>query len=204
MTLRLKNSGIHLVRHQTQLKALIAAARQEVIDVLSQMGTVSVSELAAAMNRPPDALYFHLRALLRAGLVRRVRFRSSGRKKDALYRTAAPELRLAYEPTKRGNRKALSRIVASMLRLGIRDFTGALKAGNAVVSGRYRELWALRKTGWLSLAEIGNVNRSISKLTGQFSAHGRGGRLYAITILITPLDHRNKRGKPAKSKKAKK
>ena len=200
----MKNSGTYLVRHQKQLKALIAAARQEVIDVLSQMGTVSVSELAAALNRPPDALYFHLRALIRAGLVRQVRFRSSGRKKESLYRTPAPELVLAYEPANRGNRKALSRIVASMLRLGIRDFTAALSPGNAIVSGRYRELWASRKTGWLSLAEIRNVNRSISELNGRFSAHSRGGRLYAITVLITPLDHRNKAAKPVKSKKVKK
>ena len=200
---QMKKPRTHLIRSQRQLRVLTAAARQEVVDVLSQMGTVSVSELAASLNRPADALYFHLRALTRAGLVQQVRFRSAGRKKEALYRTVAPELCLSYEPAQRDNRKALSRIVASMLRLGIRDFTSALTPENAIVSGRYRELWAQRKTGRLSLAEVGNVNRSISELTRHFSAHRSGGRLYAITVLITPLDHRNKSVKPVQSKNVK-
>jgi hypothetical protein len=61
-----KNTPPHLVRSGKQLAALAAAARQEIVDVLEQMDTVSVAALAAALGRPADALYFHLRALTRA------------------------------------------------------------------------------------------------------------------------------------------
>lgn len=53
---------VYFVRGKRQLAALAAAARQEVVDVLAEMGSVSVAELAAALGRPADALYFHLRA----------------------------------------------------------------------------------------------------------------------------------------------
>lgn len=190
----------HLVRHQAQLAALAAAARQEVVDVLAELGTVSVAELAAALGRPADALYFHLRALVRVGLVEKVGHRSRAGGKEALFRTVAPELMLKYEPHKASNRKAVSAIVASMLRLGIRDFHGAFQPGNAIVSGPQRELWALRKAGRLSLPQLAGVNRSIRTLTKAFSAESGHGRLYAITILLTPLDHRNKIDKAPKSK----
>src|SRR5258708_3778839 len=97
----------HVIRGARQLAALAAAARQEIVDVLEQMGTVSVAELAAALGRPADALYFHLRALARAGLVRRAGHRARSGRQEALYRTVKPELRLGYDPRDAANRRAI-------------------------------------------------------------------------------------------------
>lgn len=182
----------YFVRSEKQLAALIAATRQEVVDVLEQLGTVSVRELAAALGRPADALYFHLRALMRAGLVRRAGYRSRPRGREALYCTAAPKLQLQYEPHKASNRKAVSAIVSSMLRLAIRDFKGAFQRDTVVVCGPRRELWGLRKAGRLSQAGLAEVNRRIEGLAKAVSAPRRRGRLYAVTVILTPLDHRNK------------
>jgi DNA-binding transcriptional ArsR family regulator len=190
-----KVASSHVIRTEKQLAALISAARQEIVDVLAQMGTVSVAEIAATLGRPADALYFHLRALKKAGLVRQVGYRSRGGRKEALFRTVAPELRLRYEPRSDTNRRAVSAIVSSMLRLGIRDFRRAFEQPEVIVSGSQRELWALRRTGRLSLADIEGVNRSIELLSRSVSKpHGRG-RLYGITVLLTPLDHRRRESK---------
>jgi DNA-binding transcriptional ArsR family regulator len=189
------------IRGEKQLAALTAAARQEIFDVLEQMGTVSVAELAGALGRPADALYFHLRVLTRVGLVRSVgcRVRSGG--KEALYCTAAPDLRLQYEPHSAANRKGVSAIVSSMLRLTIRDFKGAFQPGNVVVSGAQRELWALRKVGRLTRVQLAKLNQSINGLVQEVTAPGGQGRLYAVTVILTPLDHRNKVDRPAKAKR---
>lgn len=183
--------GKHLIRSEKQLATLVAAARQEIVDVLAELGAVSVAELATALGRPADALYFHLRALTRAGLVQKAGYRSRPRGKEALYRTAAPDLQLHYEPRKASNRKAVSAIVASMLRLATRDFRGAFRRATVAVSGPYRELWGLRKAGRLSRSRLAEVNRSISRLVNTVSGSGRRGRLYAVTVVLTPLDHRN-------------
>lgn len=189
---------VHVIASKRQLAALAAAARQELVDVLSEMGVVSVAELAAALDRPADALYFHLRALVRAGLVKCVRYRKRNGRSEALYRTFAPQLQLRYEPRRTANREAISAIVASMLRLGTRDFSRALGAGNVAVSGPRRELWALRKAGRISSGQLTNLNRRIQALADCMSAQSQKGRLYAVTILLTPLDHRNKAGLAAR------
>jgi DNA-binding transcriptional ArsR family regulator len=181
-----------LIRGETQLAALAAAARQEIVDVLEQMGAVSVAELAAALGRPADALYFHLRVLARAGLVRHAGYRSRRGGKEALYCTIAPELQLGYQPWSAANRRAVSAIVASMLRLANRDFQRSFQGGRVVVSGAHRELWAWRKVGRLSHATLAQLNHRIQELAQDVSASRGRGRLYGVTVILTPLDHRNK------------
>jgi len=190
----------YLIRSEKQLAALRAAARQEIVDVLAQLGTVSVAELAAALSRPADALYFHLRALSRARLVRNAGYRSRPGGKEALYCTVAPDLKLQYEPRNAPNRRAVSGIVASMLRLAIRDFRGAFQRGTVVVSGPRRELWALRKAGRFSATQLAQVNRRIQGLADAVCAPRRRGRLYAVTVVLTPLDHRRKADRTKKRK----
>ena len=191
----------YFIHDEKQLAALAAAARQEIVDVLAEMGTVSVAELAATLGRPADALYFHLRRLTQVGLVRHAGHRMRGGRKEALYHTVAPELMLEYEPDNSSNTKGVSAIVGSMLRLGVRDFRCALERGDALVSGQKRELWALRKTGRLSLAQIAKVNRSIKRLIGSARNPRGTGRLYAVTILLTPLDRRRNSASAATPKR---
>jgi predicted transcriptional regulator len=52
-----------------QMTVLASPVRQELLDVLARMGTVSLAEVAAALGRAPDGLYYHARLLHRAGLV---------------------------------------------------------------------------------------------------------------------------------------
>lgn len=185
----------HVIRSQKQMAVLTSAPRQEIVDILADAGTLSVAELAAVLGRPADALYFHLRALLRVGLVRQAGFRYRGRRKEALFRTIAPDLWLQYQPRHEPNRRAVTAVVSSMLRLGIRDFRRSFQRGDVIVSGRRRELWALRKAGHLSLPDLAVVNRLIERLRSATSKPKGHGRLYAVTVLLTPLDHRRREGR---------
>jgi DNA-binding transcriptional ArsR family regulator len=187
----MKQAGLRfIIQDKKQLTALTSSARQEIVDVLSQMRTVSVGELAATLGRPADALYYHLRVLKQAGLVLRAGYRGQGVRKEELIRTVSSALQLQYQPGRGGNGKQVTAIVGSMLRLGMRDFHHAFQGGDARVSGTGRELWALRKTGWLTPEEIVNLNRSIEALATAVSKPRGRGRLYGITVLLTPLDHR--------------
>lgn len=181
----------YLIRSETQLGALAAAARQEIVDVLEQIGTVSVAELAAALGRPADALYFHLRALTRVGLVRNAGYRMRRGGKEVLYCTVAPELKLKYELHNDANRKGVCAIVASMLRLANRDFGRSFQRGNVLVSGAHRELWSFRKVGRLSSPQVAKLNQRLKGLVQDICAPRGHGRLYAVTVVLTPLDHRN-------------
>jgi DNA-binding transcriptional ArsR family regulator len=178
------------------MAAVASPARQEIVDVLMQMGRASVAEIARTLGRPPDSLYYHVRALDRAGLVRQAGNRGGGRRREAIYRTDAPELTLRYDPTSPANVRGTVKIIGSMLRLTARDFRRAFRKGNAVVEGPRREMWAIRATGWLTPAMIAAVNRRMRELKNVVSKRGnRAGRLYAITLVLVPLDRGRARRK---------
>jgi DNA-binding transcriptional ArsR family regulator len=170
-----------VISKDDQLRALASSARQEIVDVLSRMGTASIAEIAAALGRPADALYYHLRELVRVRLVVRS-VRKRGGREEALFRTVAPMLELRY------GSPLTPRIISSMLRLGARDFRRAFASGAVSTAGPRRELWALRTTGWLTPGDVAGVNRGMRALRDAVSRPRRPGRLYAITIVLTPLD----------------
>jgi predicted ArsR family transcriptional regulator len=168
---------------------LKAATRQEILDVLASMKDVSISELSAALDRPADSLYYHIRILQKAALVLAVGNRGTGTREEALYRAVAPDLRLAYEPGAKGNAKRVTAIVDSMLRLTSRDFQEAFQDKETIVDGGQRERWATRTTGWLSEEQVAEVNHHIATLlqTTTTSSHTKG-HLFALTMVLTPLN----------------
>src|ERR1700719_2829901 len=177
----------YIIRDKRQMRALAASTRQEIVDVLPRLGTVSVAELAAAVRRPADSLYYHLRILTRVGLVLTAGSRRANSRREVLFRAVARELTLSYQLGRNGNGNEVNAIIASMMRLGIRDFRNSFKAGEASVSGPNRELWALRRTAWLSKAQIAEVNRHIQRLMREMAAAKHPGRLFAVTVVLTPL-----------------
>jgi len=123
--------------------------------------------------------------------------RGSGRgRSDALYRTVAPELRLAYDPASPVNASRVQKAVGSMLRLGIRDFRRGFTEDIAV-SGLRRQLWAARRTGWLSPTDYARLNRLLLEIAALFRGSRRapGRRFAALTFLLVPLDARPRRAR---------
>jgi DNA-binding transcriptional ArsR family regulator len=189
-----------VITKRAQLRALASPARQELLDLLSRVGPASVAELGRLIRRPADGLYYHLRQLERVGLVVESGKAQRGGKSEALFRTFHQEPQLRHDPSPQGNSGAVSAIVASMLRLGIRDFRKAALSRDVVTEGPRRELWGLRATGWLSDSELTEVNRRIRSLRSAVVHPARpGARLYSITILITPLDRNRKKQRRAPS-----
>jgi len=195
-----KHDPVYTIFSKRELMALASSVRQEIIDVLAQMGTVSVAELAGTVRRPADTLYYHLRILKKAGLVIDCGARVIQGRTEALYR--ARNLNIDYEAARQKNASALTAVASSMLRLGIRDFKEAVRNEDVVVSGNQRELWSARKTGLLTKKKVGDINESIKTLLSSVSPRSNTGQLYGITILLTPLNrHRRPRIKKHRGKK---
>ncbi len=188
-----------VVSRLDQMTAITSPARQEILDVLARMGAASLAEIAAVLGRPADALYYHVRVLERVGLILPAGTRAGARRSERLVRAAAGEFALRYASPTPGQARAVTRIVASMLRLGARDFRRALAGPGNRVEGPVRDLWALRTTGWLTGDQVAAVNAGMQALAHRFSGPPRRGRLYGITILLTPLDHRSRRARTTPS-----
>ncbi|HKE15132.1 MAG TPA: helix-turn-helix domain-containing protein [Kofleriaceae bacterium] len=177
-----------------QLRALVSPVRQELIDLLQTLGKASIAELAHRLGRPADGLYYHVRALVGAGLVVPVGQRSAGRREEVVYSTAAPErkLSLRYRPEHAPSATALGQLVGSMLRTAERDFRAGLARAGVIVEGRRRELWAARGKGWLSPAELERVNALLVELGTMLERGPSAARtqLFTLTYVLAPAEAR--------------
>jgi len=188
-----------LIEDAGEIALLASPTRIEIVDTLEALGeAASVAELAAALGRPADGLYYHLRQLADGGLIEEEaapdgrRYRSRTRKGD--------RLRLRYKPGATANADAVGRVAASVLRVAGRDFERALAEPDTVVAGPRRELWAARGKGWVNASELAEINRLLTRLMElvQKPATERPrGKLVALSWVLAPIE-----AKPARRKSA--
>lgn len=179
-----------LVEDAGEIDLLASPTRIEIVDTLEAFGSaVSVAELAAALGRPADGLYYHLRQLADGGLIEEQaapdgrRYRLRTRKGN--------RLRLRYKPGATANADAVGRVAASVLRVAGRDFARALADPDSVVEGPRRELWAARGKGWVDAADLAEINRLLGRLMErvQRPAHERPrGKLIALSWVLAPVE----------------
>jgi hypothetical protein len=86
-----------------------------------------------------------------------------------------------------------------MLRIAGRDFAAALADPATVTDGALRELWASRSKGWVSEAELAEINALLARLLGLLHQPRDAGRdrLVALTWVLSPLVAKPARRGPA-------
>jgi predicted transcriptional regulator len=196
---REKSSGdpYFTIRRTDQIRCLMSQVRQEIVDTVEALGSCSIAEIAEQLGRSADGLYYHVRALVEADLIEQGGYRDGGRQPEALYnvKPRGTSLRLHYDPVDPENVAAVKGVVSSMVRVAERDFGGGFVPGVAVCRGPERNLWASRHRGWLSDADLREVNLLLGRLgelLGQGRAPGRE-QLHALTYVIAPVEARGKR-----------
>lgn len=135
----------------------------EVKPALDIRGRRTVWDLGKALGMPSDALYFHLRKLVRAGLVVVGGTRTTSRRDAILYALPAKGLKIEHED-KPAARRMAQRLLAAALRSAARDFSAGLESGRGVTNGPRRNLWGGRLKGWLSPADQAHVNKLLGEL----------------------------------------
>lgn len=178
-----------VIEDADEIALLASPTRIEIVDTLESLGSaVSVAELAAALGRPADGLYYHLRQLAAGGLIEEEaapdgrRYRTRSRSGD--------RLRLRYRPGASANAREVGRVAASVLRVAGRDFARAIGDPATVVEGAQRELWAARGKGWVGTGELAEINRLLARLMDllQQPRSARRDRLVALTWVLAPLE----------------
>jgi predicted ArsR family transcriptional regulator len=77
-----------------QLACLASPARNEVLTQLRGMGQGSASEIAKALGKKPEAIHYHLKALVSAGLAFVVFRRPAPKKPESVYEPIGTALQL--------------------------------------------------------------------------------------------------------------
>ncbi|MBB6186446.1 helix-turn-helix domain-containing protein [Rhodanobacter sp. MP7CTX1] len=185
-----------IIEDAKKIAVLATPIRLELVTTIQALGgAATAAELAVQLGRPADGLYYHLRALVRGGLVEE-RAEASARR----YHLTVPKgehLSLRYKPGATANARAVARVASSMSRLAQRDFVRSVSQGGTVTEGPSRELWVARLRGWVDPAELAEVNQLLQRLA-ELLLHTRPtdtGKLIALHWILAPID-----AKPARRK----
>lgn len=187
------------VEKPREIALLAAPARQELVDTLEALGgEAAVATLAAQLGRPADGLYYHLRLLVKGGLLEELPDQGDGRR----YRTRVADgtrLQLRYRGGRNAGAAAVEKVGASMLRIAARDFGSALKRSDVATEGPLREVWASRSKGWVDERDLAELNRLLARALQLLHKPRTPARdkLIALTWVLAPLPVRpSRRGQP--------
>ena len=180
MTKTKQRRATSVVEKPAQIRVLASTARQDVLETVEARGRCTIRELARCLRRRPDALYYHLRVLQRAGFLDVVR--EEGESVLSVRRRA---VQLEYEPENARNRAAVLAVVAAMVRGSERGFERGFNS-RATVSGPARNLWAGRVKGSLTKDQLATINELIESLLAEFQSRGGQGEMVELTFLMNP------------------
>jgi DNA-binding transcriptional ArsR family regulator len=180
--------GTYWIMAPAQLRVLASPRRQDMVDRLAAAGALSVRELAAQIGARPSALYHHLALLLEVGLIIEAGARTVNRKRETLYETPAPRMRLIRALAQSGHREEMEAIVAALTRQMERDFRsgGSLAARTADGDGRnYGFFRLLARPDPQSLAAINAKLGEIAELL--WAAHDPRADPICLAWVMTPV-----------------
>ncbi len=177
-----------------QVEALTSTVRGEIVDIVDLMGPVSVAEIAGVMGRPIDSLYYHVRRLVKVGLLVETARRKAARLEEAVFDLPGRPMFVAYRPSQAEFVRVLIRSIAGMLRMAARDFKAAFEKGLVRESDRGRNVVHSRALGWFTDDEVMQMRTQIEETITRFRSTVRhrkpNSRLYVLTSILVPLDER--------------
>jgi len=184
-----RRTKLFKVERPEQIAALASPVRQEIVNATIAIGPCSVAELAELLGRAQDSLYYHVRKLVRLGLLVERGERGAGVRREALFDAPSRYMGIAYDPRDKESSARVVASVSAMLRLTQRDLKRALESGHTLGRGKRRRLSAGRLKGWLTASELEEVNRHLDRVREIFveSEPSRGARLQAVTFASTPV-----------------
>ncbi len=171
------------------VEVLVSPIRQEIVDAAAGLGPFSASELAKVLGRRPDSLYYHLRRLEEAGLLKHIETRETSGRPEVIYALPARYVRLDLKSPRINKGGVISKMVGAMLRLTSRQYTKAVDDEEAQLTGQLRNCYAARTTGWLEDDDVALMNHLIDEMNELLSRgrRRRTGRLHALTLALVPI-----------------
>ncbi len=171
-----------------KLASLTSPVRQEILDAMHALGPGTVAEIAEALNRAPDSLYYHLKILLAVGLVLETGVRTGGPRPEAVYDLPGRPMTIKYSQAPK-TRRAIAKTVSGMLRLTDRDFQTAVENHKTSFNGENPVLNGARLKAWLNRDQIDRIKEHLADIE-QIMSNGRkepDTELVAFTRLLIPM-----------------
>ncbi|HUE01192.1 MAG TPA: helix-turn-helix domain-containing protein [Bryobacteraceae bacterium] len=186
---RKTSRGDQEISNPRQIRVLASPVRQDILDTVDAAGPCSVAQLARLLGMRADGLYYHIRCLSQAGLLKVASAKNKRGRREARLEVGRYQW-IKYRPSSAANRNAVVRVAGAMLRNARRQFARAFHPDIAAISGPKRNLWAARARAFLSPDDLKRLNILLAELLDLFDPSARppdSGALHEITFVIAPV-----------------
>jgi len=161
----------------SQVKAIGHPLRTAILGLLHERAA-TVTELAAAVERPKSTVAHHVKVLTQAGLVRVVRTRRVRAIEERFYGRTARMFHVGVERSPEGDEMPLD----------FNDFEVAARESAAAY--RDRKLWGFIRHARIAEAQASEFWERIAELVTEFDQLPRSGEtVYGFAVGIYPTDH---------------
>ncbi len=116
----------YVVSAVDELRELTSPVRVQITQIMAEKGECSVGELALVMGREPETLYYHIRALLKVGLIVECGARATVRHDEAIYCLRAEQIWLDRERRDEEFLALKAKALRTSLRLFEREMVASL------------------------------------------------------------------------------
>jgi len=172
-----------------QIAALMSARRHDIGDRLAAGGPMSIKELAEQIGAKPSALYHHIQKMLEVGLVVEAGSRVVRRKREQLYATPAPRMRLIGALASGEHGEAMNEIVAALSRQMARDFKAGEQSPVKVVDGEDKNYGFFRLVGRPTPAQLARLNACLTEIAEiLWKADDPDAPLIGLGWVMAPLE----------------
>jgi len=169
----------------SQIRTVMHPLRLEIVERLQSDGADSIAGLAAKLDRPANALTYHVRLLEKAGALVVRGKRRAGRRLEAVYAVTAPRLAIGADPRLPAAMRAAAFSSTAVCRMADREIRHALEQGLATPGlplGRRHNTWLTEEDAAAVQRKLAGIERLLD------AAHRRKkGRPYAFTAFLVPL-----------------
>jgi DNA-binding transcriptional ArsR family regulator len=182
---------IYWIESRDQIEALSSPARQDIADRLGAIGPSTVAALAAALGQRPTALYRHLTALRKVGLVETLPTARARGRPATQYRLVASLVRWARAPRTAANRPPMARAARALATRAARDYAIGFNEPNWTIDGPARNHWMFRLVARLSKQRLKKINTLLNEVARlAYTPDPQPGALTSIACLLSPVPER--------------
>lgn len=171
------------------IEALASPHRLEIVAALGEAEQASIAALARRLGRTPHSLYYHVKLLERAGVVRIADTQRRGRRDERIWTLAGERIQLNATRSPASLAKA-SKAIDAMLRLTSRELSAALRR-RAQRSDEKQPLIGIRgkaRLGGRALRRVVGLLEEIGRVVADANRGAGSGRTFAVTLVLAPTE----------------
>lgn len=169
---------------------MIAPVRFEMLEAMRGVAPCSVGELAAALDRPADSLYPHLRQLVKIGVVREAGARAGRTRPEKIYDLAADDFRPVFRDAgAKVAGRVVDRSIQTMAGIVARTSRKTGAAGRYVYTEAEQNVVGKIETAWLTAEEFAGLREKLRGIKRYLDKRKkrRAGTLHLAAFFVVPV-----------------